>query len=95
MKKEVIVLNCGSLFVKFVIIDVDIGEVGLFGIVEVLGNSDVSLFYKLNGKKEKCVLFEKVGYIEVLSVILEVIVSMGVKFIVIGYCVVYGGEKFK
>jgi acetate kinase len=53
MKKEVIVLNCGSSSVKFAIIDADTGEAGLSGIAEALGNSDASLSYKLNGKKRK------------------------------------------
>lgn len=53
MKRDVVVLNCGSLLVKFVIIDVDIGEVGLLGIVESLGNSDVSFIFKYNGSKNK------------------------------------------
>jgi len=93
MKKEVIVLNCGSSSVKFAIIDADTGEAGLSGIA--LGNSDASLSYKLNGKKEKRALPEKAGHTEALSAISEVIASTGVKPIAIGHRVVHGGEKFK
>ncbi|MEC7360232.1 MAG: acetate/propionate family kinase, partial [Pseudomonadota bacterium] len=95
MKKEVIVLNCGSSSVKFAIIDADTGEAGLSGIAEALGNSDASLSYKLNGKKEKRALPEKAGHTEALSAISEVIASTGVKPIAIGHRVVHGGEKFK
>ena len=95
MKKEVIVLNCGSSSVKFAIIDAETGEAGLTGIAEALGNSDASLSYKLNGKKEKQALPEKAGHTEALNAIAEIIASTGVQPIAIGHRVVHGGEKFK
>ena len=95
MKKEVIVLNCGSSSVKFAIIDAETGEAGLTGIAEALGNSDASLSYKLNGKKEKQSLPEKAGHTEALNAIAEIIASTGVQPIAIGHRVVHGGEKFK
>ena len=95
MKKEVIVLNCGSSSVKFAIIDADTGVAGLSGIAESLGNSDASLSYKLNGEKSKQRLGENAGHTEALNAIQEVIAKTGVQPIAIGHRVVHGGEKFK
>ncbi|WP_273072530.1 acetate kinase [Alteromonas australica] len=95
MKKEVIVLNCGSSSVKFAIIDAQNGEAGLSGIAESLGNKNASLSYKLDGHKEKVALSENASHSEALNAIQTIISSTGVKPIAIGHRVVHGGEKFK
>jgi acetate kinase len=95
MKKDVIVLNCGSSSVKFAIINAETGEAGLSGIAESLGNQDASLSYKIDGKKNKLALPEKAGHTEALNAIQSVIAQTGVVPIAIGHRVVHGGEKFK
>lgn len=95
MKKDVIVLNCGSSSVKFAIINAETGEAGLSGIAESLGNQDASLSYKIDGKKSKLALPEKAGHTEALNAIQSVIAQTGVVPIAIGHRVVHGGEKFK
>ncbi|BFT30763.1 acetate kinase [Alteromonas sp. D210916BOD_24] len=94
MKKEVIVLNCGSSSVKFAIIDAQTGEAGLTGIAESLGNKNASLSYKLNGHKEQVALSENASHSEALNVIQSIISRTGVTPIAIGHRVVHGGEKF-
>ena len=95
MKKDVIVLNCGSSSVKFAIINAETGEAGLSGIAESLGNQDASLSYKIDGKKNTLALPEKAGHTEALNAIQSVIAQTGVVPIAIGHRVVHGGEKFK
>lgn len=95
MKKDVIVLNCGSSSVKFAIINAETGEAGLSGIAESLGNQDASLSYKIDGNKNKLALPEKAGHTEALNAIQSVIAQTGVVPIAIGHRVVHGGEKFK
>ena len=95
MKKDVIVLNCGSSSVKFAIINAETGEAGLSGIAESLGNQDASLSYKIDGKKNMLALPEKAGHTEALNAIRSVIAQTGVVPIAIGHRVVHGGEKFK
>ena len=95
MKKEVIVLNCGSSSVKFAIIDADNGEAGLSGIAESLGNSDASVSYKINGEKVTQSLGENAGHTQALDAIQQIIAKTGVSPIAIGHRVVHGGEKFK
>lgn len=95
MKKDVIVLNCGSSSVKFAIINAETGEAGLSGIAESLGNQDASLSYKIDGKKNTLALPEKAGHTEALTAIESVIAQTGVVPIAIGHRVVHGGEKFK
>lgn len=94
MKKEVIVLNCGSSSVKFAIIDAQNGEAGLSGIAESLGNKNASLSYTLEGHKEKVALSENASHSEALNAIQTIISRTGVKPIAIGHRVVHGGEKF-
>ena len=95
MKKDVIVLNCGSSSVKFAIINAETGEAGLSGIAESLGNQDASLSYKIDGKKNTLALPEKAGHTEALNAIQSVIAQTDVVPIAIGHRVVHGGEKFK
>jgi len=95
MKKDVIVLNCGSSSVKFAIINAETGEAGLSGIAESLGNQDASLSYKIDGNKNMLALPEKAGHTEALNAIQSVIAQTGVVPIAIGHRVVHGGEKFK
>ncbi|WP_334013220.1 acetate/propionate family kinase [Alteromonas sp. S167] len=95
MKKDVIVLNCGSSSVKFAIINAETGEAGLSGMAESLGNQDASLSYKIDGKKNTLALPEKAGHTEALNAIQSVIAQTGVVPIAIGHRVVHGGEKFK
>ena len=95
MKKEVIVLNCGSSSVKFAIIDADTGEAGLSGIAESLGNDDASISFKLNGQKEKQTLPANASHAEALAAIQNIIASTGVNPIALGHRVVHGGERFK
>ena len=95
MKKDVIVLNCGSSSVKFAIINAETGEAGLSGIAESLGNQDASLSYKIDGKKNTLALPERAGHTEALNAIQSVIAQTGVVPIAIGHRVVHGGEKFK
>lgn len=94
MKKEVIVLNCGSSSVKFAIIDAQNGEAGLSGIAESLGNKNARLSYTLEGHKEKVALSENASHSEALNAIQTIISRTGVKPIAIGHRVVHGGEKF-
>lgn len=95
MKKEVIVLNCGSSSVKFAIINAETGEAGLSGIAEALGNEDACLSYKYDGKKEKIALSANADHTEALNVIQNIISGTGVTPIAIGHRVVHGGERFK
>ena len=95
MKKEVIVLNCGSSSVKFAIIDADTGEAGLSGIAESLGNDDASISFKLNGQKEQQTLPANATHAEALAAIQNIIASTGVNPIALGHRVVHGGERFK
>ncbi|WP_218418509.1 acetate kinase [Alteromonas lipotrueae] len=95
MKKEVIVLNCGSSSVKFAIIDADTGEAGLSGIAESLGNDDARLSFKLNGQKEQHSLPSNASHAEALAAIQNIVTSTGVKPIALGHRVVHGGERFK
>ena len=95
MKKEVIVLNCGSSSVKFAIIDADTGEAGLSGIAESLGNDDASISFKLNGQKEQQTLPANASHAEALAAIQNIIASTGVEPIALGHRVVHGGERFK
>ncbi|QPL48637.1 acetate kinase [Alteromonas sp. B31-7] len=95
MKRDVVVLNCGSSSVKFAIIDADTGEAGLSGIAESLGNSDASLTFKHNGSKNKVQLSPNAGHTEALNAIQTVITDTGVAPIAVGHRVVHGGERFK
>lgn len=95
-KNLIFIFNCGSLFLKFVILDFKIGDEKLFGLVEVFYLEDVCIKWKLYGEKGNVELGVGVVYSEVLNFIVnellleELKVSIGV----IGYCIVYGGEKF-
>jgi acetate kinase len=95
MKKEVVVLNCGSSSVKFAIIDANTGEAGLSGLAESLGNVDASVTYKLNGQKTSFSLTENAGHTEALNAISKIIEDTGVTPIAVGHRVVHGGEQFK
>jgi len=95
MKKEVVVLNCGSSSVKFAIIDAETGEAGLSGIAESLGNSDASLSYKIAGQKKREQLPDNASHTEALHAIQHIIESTGVAPIAVGHRVVHGGEQFK
>ena len=95
MKKEVVVLNCGSSSVKFAIIDAETGDAGLSGIAENLGNSDASLSYKIAGQKKREQLPDNASHTEALHAIQHIIESTGVAPIAVGHRVVHGGEQFK
>lgn len=95
MKKEVVVLNCGSSSVKFAIIDADTGAAGLSGIAENLGNPDASLTVKTHGQKQQHSLPVKANHEQALEAIQAIISQSGVKPIAVGHRVVHGGEKFK
>lgn len=95
MKKDVVVLNCGSSSVKFAIIDANTGNAGLSGIAESLGNSDASLTVKHEGKKIQADLPDNASHSEALDAIQKVISNTGVQPVAIGHRVVHGGERYK
>ncbi len=95
MKKDVVVLNCGSSSVKFAIIDATSGEAQMTGLAESLGNQDASVTVKYKGEKQKIALSENAMHAEALEEISRIIAKTGVEPVAVGHRVVHGGEKFK
>lgn len=95
MKKNVVVLNCGSSSVKFAIIDAKTGEASLTGLAENLGNADSCMTFKTQGKKQQGDLVANANHAQALKAIQDVIASTGEKPVAVGHRVVHGGERFK
>lgn len=73
LSKLVLVLNCGSFLLKFVIIDVVNGEEYFFGLVECFYLFEVCIKWKMDGNKQEVVLGVGVVYSEVFNFIVNII----------------------
>ncbi|GAA5437115.1 acetate kinase [Deinococcus aquaticus] len=90
-----LVLNCGSSSVKFALLDVRSGAVGLSGLAERLGSGDASARLDLPGGR-RSVALPGGTYAEAFAVIAGALDELGVRGEVgaVGHRVVHGGERF-
>lgn len=90
-----LVLNCGSSSVKFALLDVRSGAVGLSGLAERLGSGDASARLDLPGGR-RSVPLPGGTYAEAFAVIAGALDELGVRGDVgaVGHRVVHGGERF-
>ena len=90
-----LVLNCGSSSVKFALLDVRSGAVGLSGLAERLGSGDASARLDLPGGR-RSVALPGGTYAEAFAVIAGALDELGVRGDVgaVGHRVVHGGERF-
>ncbi|MGM9322648.1 acetate kinase [Deinococcus aquaticus] len=90
-----LVLNCGSSSVKFALLDVRSGAVGLSGLAERLGSGDASARLDLPGGR-RSVALPGGTYAEAFAVIAGALDELGVRGDVgaVGHRVVHGGEHF-
>ncbi len=95
MKKDIIVLNCGSSSIKFAIIDAVTGDTSLSGLAENLGNDNAVLSFKVKGEKTEQALTKGALHKDALADIQHVIAAQPVAPIAVGHRVVHGGETFK
>lgn len=88
----VLVINCGLFFIKFFVLDVVICDVLMVGIVDGMNIENVFLF--ING--DKLINFVYFNYEDVLKVIVFELEKCDLmdSVVLIGYCIVYGGELF-
>ncbi|WP_291431952.1 acetate kinase [Deinococcus sp.] len=90
-----LVLNCGSSSVKFALLDVRSGAVGLSGLAERLGSGDASARLDLPGGR-RSVPLPGGTYAEAFAVIAGALDELGVRGDVgaVGHRVVHGGDRF-
>lgn len=90
-----LVLNCGSSSVKFALLDVRSGAVGLSGLAERLGSGDASARLDLPAGR-RSVPLPGGTYAEAFAVIAGALDELGVRGDVgaVGHRVVHGGERF-
>ena len=96
--KLILVLNCGSSSLKFVIIDAVSGDEKLSGLSECLQLDNASIKWNLEGVKGKADLGAGAAHEEALTYIVNEILSLNpelkANLFAIGHRVVHGGEQF-
>lgn len=91
---NILVINCGSLLIKFVLVNEVYFLFFLYGFVECLGSCDVVLCWKCGGDSDSLMIFNVDYCVVFVQLLLMVQNVVGGKFYGIGYWVVYGGELF-
>jgi acetate kinase len=96
MKKDILVINCGSSSIKFALIDPESRATSLSGLAEKLNQADAYITFKYDGQKSVQQLPDG-GHAEAMKSILKQLADLGLiaSIAAVGHRVVHGGEHFK